>query len=159
MRHLYLRMLALIAVAVLLICAGCGRRNPAAAPPTTTEETVSETPPDAPPITSDDLKEAERIVKAFWDAVIADNYAQALSYTEMATLPEEQWSGWEQRLRDGYASRQFTRVMSVGPARQDPRSRRNLLVTYSIDGSDPQAGEAVVRRPAPNLGWLISGGI
>jgi hypothetical protein len=151
-RHLRLTSFVLQVAAALLL-SGCGGKEEMAGSPTEVE-------PAAPTVSPDDLREAEKVTRAYCEALVKGDYAEAVSHLEgAASLSEEQRRGFEQQLRTGAATMGLTRVTSIGPARQDPQSPRNILVPYSVAGKKTLTGDAIVRRSSPEGGWAVSGGI
>jgi len=110
-------------------------------------------------ISSADLREAEKVTTAYWQAIVEGKYAEALPRTEAALAPAERQKAFEQQIKAGMEAAQPTRITSVGPARRDPRSPHNILVPYLIEAKQAIAGEAIVRKMDQAHGWLISGGI
>jgi len=151
-------LLGLAAVA-LWACSGCGGRRGQESRGTQARPPAGRAAPPVVTISSADLREAEKVTTAYWQAVVEGKYAEALRYTEAATVAAEQQKAFEQQIKAGMQAPQPTRIASIGPARRDPRSPHNILVPYSIEAKQAIAGEAIVRKMDQAHGWLISGGI
>lgn len=70
-------------------------------------------------ITADDLKAAEQVTRAYWEAVIAGKYAEAVSHTEAAAAPDAQRKAIEAQVKSANEKAKPSRIASLGPARQD----------------------------------------
>jgi hypothetical protein len=145
-----------LALTAICACPGCGQ---AVRPVPTTGMVETHAPRAAPTVTGDDLKAAEDIVRAFWEAVLQHDYLAAASCTEAVTVSEAQCRVFERQYRSGLEPKGLTDILSVGPSRQDVTSPHNILVPYSVAGKEEVSGEAIVRKASPTHGWLISGGI
>ena len=111
-------------------------------------------------ITAADLKAAEQVTRAYWEAVIAGKYAEAVSQIEgVAAAPDAQRKAIEARLKSAYEKAKPSRIASLGPARQDESRPGTVLVPYQVQAAEPISGEAVVRKTPPSDAWLVSGGI
>jgi hypothetical protein len=110
-------------------------------------------------ITADDLKAAENVTRAYWDAVIAGKYAEAVSHTEAAGAPEAQRKAIEAQVKSSNEKAKPSRIASLGPAKQDASRPGIVLVPYRVQAAEPISGEALVRKTPPSGAWLVSGGI
>jgi hypothetical protein len=147
-----LGILGLLACMVL----GCSRAPESAVAP----GGVGSPPQAKAPVTPADIKAAEDVTRAYWEALIAGKYDDATMKMEgMATLPDAQRKVFAGNVGAMMQKLKPTRIVSLGPARQDPSKPGTILVPYEIEAVEATSGEAIVRRLAPSQGWLISGGI
>jgi len=110
-------------------------------------------------IRADDLKAAEQVTRSYWEAVIAGKYAEAVSHTEAAAVPDAQRKAMEAQVKSANEKAKPSRIASLGPARQDESRPGIVLVPYQVQAAEPISGEAVVRKTPPSGAWLVSGGI
>jgi len=110
-------------------------------------------------ITADDLRDAERVTRAYWEAVIAGRYGEAVSHTEAAMAPEAQRKAFEAQVESAMQMMKPSAIASLGPGKQDENRPGVVLVPYQINARQSISGEAIVRKLAPSSGWLVSGGI
>jgi len=101
-----------------------------------------------------------RAVRSYWEAVLRNDYAKALSFTRAVTIPEDHRKGWEMYMRESYGRLGLTKIESIGPAQTDPYGKNGVKVAYRIAGRKPLSGDFSLRNDIVpgKREWLISGG-
>ena len=102
----------------------------------------------------------ERAVRSYWEAVLHNDYAKALSFTRAVAIPDDRRRGWEMYMRESYGRLGLTRIEAIGPAQADPYGKNGAKVAYRIAGREPLSGDFSLRNDIVpgKREWLISEG-